>query len=523
MADLSQIPTDQLLQMLQSHPDVQPPQPQQAPDKAASVLAERPTPHKGYAAQVREMAATGPSKGTAMPWNQIGQQWADTAGGAVTGAAVGVPAAVLGAPGDVEGVGRFVGNQFDKNISRETALPTSSGIMDAVAGKPANEQVAGGRFVGSMLSPSIYQKAGEVAANASGWAAKNLLGWRTGTGAKSVEEAYKAGKEGGPGAQAFVDQMRGNAPVSDVVDAAKDAVKQLRIQRSEAYKAGIGTAIKNDATVLDFKPITDAIDKTSDIGAFKGVSTIPGAQRVRERVAEEVNKWQALDPAEYHTPEGMDALKQAIWNLRYDGELSAVAGPGKPGAKILDAVGNAIKGQIVKQAPGYADVMKDYQTASQELNEIEGTLSLNPKARVDTSLRKLQSILRNNANTNYGSRVELGNRLQEAGDGTLMPGIAGQMMSAKLPRGLSGPEAGIEGSMAVMSGNAHLLPALLASSPRLVGEAAYGAGKLSRGAQATAAALSNATGINSATAPALIGNQQLLARLLAQQPAPATR
>lgn len=504
--------------------DLQPaPQPQAAPDKGASVLADTPTPHKGYAAQVREMGAAGPSKGAAMPWGQIGQQWADTAGGAATGIGLGVPSAVVGAPGDIEAVGRFVGNAFDKNIPRETVLPTSSGVMNAVAGEPANEQVAAGRMVGSMASPAAYSKGAELAGKAAGFGAKHVLGWRTGAGAQSVEEAYKAGKEGGPGAQAFVDQMRGNAPSSDVVDAARDAVAQLRAERGAAYRAGIGNTIKNDATVLDFAPVNDAITKTSDIGAFKGVSTIPGAQKVREKISELVNQWQSLDPAEYHTPEGMDALKQAVWNLRYDGELSSVAGPGKPGAKILDAVGNAIKGQIVKQAPGYADVMKDYQTASEELKEIEGTLSLNPKARVDTSLRKLQSIMRNNANTNYGARAELGQRLQDAGDGTLMPGIAGQMMSAKLPRGLSGPEAGIEASMAVMSGHPHLLPALLASSPRLIGEAAYGAGRLGRGAQEMTSALSKAAHINSATAPALIGNQQLLARLLAQQPAPASR
>jgi hypothetical protein len=55
------------------------------------------------------------------------------------------------------------------------------------------------------------------------------------------------------------------------------------------------------------------------------------------------------------------------------------------------AVVNVVKAQVVEQAPGYAKTMKNYEKASNLIREIEGTLSLNPKARIDTALRKLQS------------------------------------------------------------------------------------------------------------------------------------
>lgn len=51
--------------------------------------------------------------------------------------------------------------------------------------------------------------------------------------------------------------------------------------------------------------------------------------------------------------------------------------------------------------------MKNYENASNLIREIEKTLSLNPKASIDTALRKLQSVMRDNVNTNYGKRGDL--------------------------------------------------------------------------------------------------------------------
>jgi hypothetical protein len=125
--------------------------------------------------------------------------------------------------------------------------------------------------------------------------------------------------------------------------------------------------------------------------------------------------------------------------------------------------------------------MKDYQTAAEKLADIERSLSLKTGAPVDTSIRKLQSILRNNANTNYGRRVDLGRTLEEAGADTMFPAMAGQQMSATSQRGLGAVTAGGGVLGAIPTGGTSLI-ALPLASPRLVGEAAYAGGRFAGGA-----------------------------------------
>ena len=115
---------------------------------------------------------------------------------------------------------------------------------------------------------------------------------------------------------------------------------------------------------------------------------------------------------------------------------------------------------------------------------MEQSLSIKDKATADTTLRKLQSILRNNASTNYGAREALGQELVKAGATTLMPGLAGQMMSSPTPRALSGQLTGA-GAVANALQNfpgAFLEPstlaAMAATSPRAVGETAFAAGQV---------------------------------------------
>ena len=165
---------------------------------------------------------------------------------------------------------------------------------------------------------------------------------------------------------------------------------------------------------------------------------------------------------------------------------------------------NAVKNEIVKQAPEYAKVMSDYENASALLKDIQGTLSLNKNANVDTSVRKLQSILRNNANTNYGRRVDLARELEATGvpgADTLFPQLAGQMLSSKTPRGIQGGVLpSVAGGAAFLGGltNPATLAAVtggvFASSPRLVGEAAYYGGKAAGTTKMLSDALQNYTG-----------------------------
>jgi hypothetical protein len=193
-----------------------------------------------------------------------------------------------------------------------------------------------------------------------------------------------------------------------------------------------------------------------------------------------VGQWKSLDPADFHTPEGLDALKQAISDIRDTTQLGTAA------RKAADTAYNAVKGEITKQAPTYAKVMKDYSEATELVKEIERSLVGNQKTAADTAMRKLQSLMRNNVNTNYGNRLDLARQL-EANGADILPAVAGQSMSSVTPRGLQGLSAtGLAGA-GMLTSNPLALAMLPMTSPRLVGEAAYGLGAMNRGIGGAAA------------------------------------
>lgn len=341
----------------------------------------------------------------------------------------------------------------------------------ASAGLVNPEDAGMGAAIGGAL-PGVVKVAGETGkllGNAVSGVAKNTLGMTTGAGAETFGTAYRAGKEGGT---SFLDNMRGNVPMTDVLDSAKDALSKMRVDRGNQYRSGM-VDIAKDKTVIDFAPIDNAVSSLQKMGSFKGQVINKNAAGTVDEISGLVNQWKSLDPAEFHTPEGLDALKKAIGDVRDATQF------GTPGRKAADTAYNAVKGQIDMQAPTYAKVMKDYGQASETLTEIEKALSLGNKAAADTSMRKLQSLMRNNVNTNYGNRLNLANTLESNG-ADILPAVAGQAASSMTPRGLQGLAATGAGLASLT--NPVSLAALPFTSPRLMGELSYGLGAMNRGA-----------------------------------------
>ena len=374
----------------------------------------------------------------------------------------------------VQSGGLSLGASAPSNALANIGLRTGGGALSgaASAGLVNPEDAGTGALIGGAL-PGAIQMAGAVGGSAKqviGGVAKNALGLSTGTGGEAVSTAYRAGKEG---STAFLENMRGNVPMTDVLDSAKSALGQMRLDRSAAYKSGMA-GVSADKTVIDFAPIDKAVASLQTMGNYKGQVINKNSSGVVDEISGMVNQWKGLDPAEFHTPEGLDALKQAISDIRDTTQFGTAA------RKAADTAYNAVKGEIVSQAPTYAKVMKDYSQASETLSEVERALSLGNKAAADTSMRKLQSLMRNNVNTNFGNRLGLAKTLEENG-AEILPAVAGQSMSSWTPRGLQGAVAGGTGMASILSANPLLLAGLPTTSPRLVGEAAYGLGAASRG------------------------------------------
>jgi len=295
-------------------------------------------------------------------------------------------------------------------------------------------------------------------ADVTGGALKPLLGMQTGTGSEAIGQAYQAGRAG------------------EVLDAAKQNLAEMAAQRQNAYRTDMAN-ISKDKTVLSFDGIDKALDNAMNKVTYKGKVVNEKAFDKLAAAKAEIEAWKELDPAQYHTPEGLDKLKQKVGGI-----LEDIPFEQKTALTAVNEVYNGIKNEIKSQAPTYAKTMQAYSEATDLIREIEKSLSLGNKATVDTQMRKLQSIMRNNVNTNWGQRMSLAQQLETAGGKQMMPALAGQALSNYAPRGLQGassvPTALLAGSV---FGSPVVPLSLATSSPRLMGEAAYGAGRVAKG------------------------------------------
>jgi hypothetical protein len=367
------------------------------------------------------------------------------------------------------------------------------------------EQSAIGAGTGALLTPSVEDRGnaaifgaatgpvGEIikpAAKFTGKALSETLGLTTGAGSKSIEEAAKAGVTGN---QQFLQNLRGEVPVKDVLEAAQSGMQALKTQRRQAYEQGIqstkpnqeivaGKPLPKPAPRLDFNPIENSFKQSIDNLKVQGggdVASAVGEDSLKDinKIKSVVDEWKSKSGL--HTAEGLDILKRRIDDL-YRNDMTNEA------KAVLSQTRNSVKQTIVKQDKNYAKTMSDYEESLGIERELEKALSLGDRVSADTAIRKLQSLTRNNVNANYGYRKELADILRTQGGVDLMPALAGQSLNTWIPRGMHRivPEltAGSAIGGVALAGPAGLAPlaTLPLQSPRLVGEATYKAGQIAR-------------------------------------------
>ena len=341
-----------------------------------------------------------------------------------------------------------------------SAVARTPGVMGKIGQATAK--------VGNIIDPATLAVKGVgKAGHYGGIAAKNILGATTGVGADVLDTAYKTGVAGGERAKNFTDNMRGLEDSRVVLEEAENALAKMRESSNRNYKVG-SKAWNADKTRLDFWPVREQFNELAN-SMFKGEHFRVGAdtQKKLKEIGQVIDEW--ADDKTMHNAGGLDALK-----MRLDDMMPNKLDPSQSG-RAVTTMRNAVKKIIVDKVPAYADVMKDYETAINLEKEIKHTLSVggNP----DTAMRKLQSMMRNNVNTNYGERLALGKILEDQGGGKILDRVAGQNVNKVAPRGLAG--LGVTGTTlgSVYAGNPMGLAVLPFQSPRIVGEGAHLAGK----------------------------------------------
>jgi hypothetical protein len=353
------------------------------------------------------------------------------------------------------------------------ALARAPGVMGRVGELAAT--------TGRMVDPVTHlpQAARVVARRAA-----NYTGVRSGAGSPAIYDTFNAARRGGVGADALDANLKGTVPIEDVVPVAKRGLEAIKQDRANAYRASIA-GTKASTTKIPFQPIVDAYNNMID-GMHQAGMWTGGAQStaMANRVANLIQTW-AQSPSA-HTPWGLDALKKRL------GNLTKQLGAGVPtdqaqANRIAETMRDTVEQHIAAHDPGYTAAMQAYAEPSNLIRQIESSLSLNNKAALDTTLRKLQSVMRNNVSTNWGYRRTLADELG-AKEPTLIPSLAGQALSSREPRGAArmtgGWGSGALGMLAWLKG---LSPVTalgvagidhLASMPRVSGEIAQKAGKV---------------------------------------------
>jgi len=322
--------------------------------------------------------------------------------------------------------------------------------------------------VGNIIDP--VQATGKVIGATTkgiGSVVKPFLGTTTGTGGDAIGIAVESGRGSKETQKLFTDNLRGNVLPEEIVPKALQAMKDLSDTRTGNYKSS-KAELKLEKSPVSFKQTLDNINGFELSKQFEGMSELSAkAQKKLLDIKKIVKEWEG-NPA-LHNAKGMDILKRRI-----DAEYPTGLAVGDSGM-VVSEIRNSIKAQILKEVPEYGKVMKDYEVAMKLEKQYMTELSLGKKANAGTTLRKLQSAMRNNVNTNYGNRLEMLKKL----DPDLVTEIAGQALSNAAPRGLQGASMATVGVVG-MGVNPSALAGLPLTSPRLVGETAFKIGQMQK-------------------------------------------
>jgi hypothetical protein len=97
-----------------------------------------------------------------------------------------------------------------------------------------------------------------------------IIGLTTGAGGESIKQAFKAGYENVPDiVTPFKAHLRGEAPITDVLENAQNALGQIKATKNAQYVDNM-SKLKTDRTVLDMTPILNDLNSVQQTGTFKG-------------------------------------------------------------------------------------------------------------------------------------------------------------------------------------------------------------------------------------------------------------
>ncbi len=343
------------------------------------------------------------------------------------------------------------------------AIPAASKIakIASVVGDATNPLSVATKGVSAVAKSPVGSFAKNVAAD--------LITKPSGVGGDAIQQAIKDGASGGDQGAAFRASMRGPTDNKGVVDDALAAIDKESADSRADYNSRMA-ATKANQNNVSWGPINDAMNGAVDKMYHGDISKVsPEAIDYATRLAEKLDEFQKTFPNP--KPYDLDQLKQAIGSI--DNGWDKTKGKA---TDFRDTMYGAVKSSITNADPTYAATMDASQAHFDRLKDLKDTLSLNgDNTNYSTALKKLQSVYRNNVNTNYGDRLDAVKSLSDNAP-NLMSSLAGQQFNSIMPRGLASKIAELGGGALAVTHPGALAAAPL-FIPRAMGELAHGLGR----------------------------------------------
>jgi hypothetical protein len=344
---------------------------------------------------------------------------------------------------------------------------------------------------GELTAGRAALKAGtKTAAGADAALVRPVNSLLSGVSGDAQKIAQTAGERGGAVGRAFRENMA-EPDFAGMQANGQAGVRGLKAERGSAYDQGMQDVANSPARIRYTNTLNASQSARRDFGLGANGQFVknPGVIDALDAVDEAISEHRAVAGhptvrATARSPFEMDELKQRlnqIWRSYPEGS---------PEAAAVGRVRAALGEDIVSAVPRYADVMENYGGASDAIKNGVTQLGLGRRATTGTAAGKLMSAMRD---TGSATQITKGDALADVARHapTLPYQIAGASMNPVLPRGivarggalLHGLEgAGAGAALAHFLHPGTLLP-LLASSPRVIGNARYALGAATRGAR----------------------------------------
>ena len=317
---------------------------------------------------------------------------------------------------------------------------------------------------------------GRTTARLTGKFGSEISGALTGTSAETVEQAFRAAKEGGEELDNFTAALRGKTTPEKLAQQLRDNTQVINTQRQTLFREtlaelGEETVNTNVAKVVFADQLADAgITVNNNVLDFSGskLKLVPSAQSKIQTAYDEIV---ALD--DIVTLEQIDTTRQALKALQLTGD--------EPAANLANKLhDDAVRGtrKAGEQVDGYGQMLDEFAETSEFLDELQRGLSSGDQKTIDQTYRRMATALK----TNNEQRMALIRELDEVTDGSILSSISGQQLSETMPRGIFRQiAAGIAGGAVLTGGLSQgMIPALVFASPRVTGEVVKALGLTAR-------------------------------------------